>query len=42
MPEEDAVGRVISGATWAQFCDALKSAGGEILRPETPATEKLL
>ena len=39
MAEEDVVGRVISGASWAQFCDALKAAGAEVLRPETPATE---
>ncbi|MBS0577907.1 MAG: DUF1214 domain-containing protein [Proteobacteria bacterium] len=39
MAENDVVGRVISGATWEQFCDALKAAGKEILRPETPATE---
>jgi hypothetical protein len=39
MAEEDVVGRVISGATWEQFCDALKAAGKEVLRAETPATE---
>ena len=39
MAENDVVNRVVSGATWAQFCDALKAAGQEVLRPETPATE---
>jgi hypothetical protein len=39
MADQDAVGRVISGESWAQFCDALKAAGAEVLRPETPATE---
>ena len=39
MSQDDVIGRVISGATWAQFCDALKAAGAEILRPETPGTE---
>ncbi|MBS0366899.1 MAG: DUF1214 domain-containing protein [Proteobacteria bacterium] len=33
------VERVIDGRSWAEFCDALKSAGAAILRPETPATE---
>ena len=39
MAEDDAAGRVLSGRSWEQFCDALKSAGAAILRPETPATE---
>ena len=39
MAEDEVVGRVISGASWAQFCEALKAAGAEVLRPETPATE---
>lgn len=32
--EED----VISGEAWARFCDQLKAAGEQILRPETPVT----
>jgi hypothetical protein len=39
MAEDEVVGRVISGASWEQFCDALKAACKEVLRPETPATE---
>jgi len=39
MSEDEAIGRVISGASWEQFCEALKGAGAAILRPETPATE---
>ncbi len=39
MAQDETVGRVISGETWAQFCDELKAAGSEVLRPETPATE---
>jgi hypothetical protein len=30
---------VISGAVWDEFCDALKQAGRQILRSETPASE---
>jgi hypothetical protein len=30
---------VISGKTWDEFCDALKHAGQQILRPEAPADE---
>jgi hypothetical protein len=29
---------VVSGRTWAEFCDALKHAGQQILRPEAPAS----
>lgn len=34
----DASQDMISGATWARFCDHLKQAGDQILRPETPLT----
>jgi hypothetical protein len=30
-------GKVISGEVWDEFCDALKQAGRQVLRPETPA-----
>lgn len=30
---------VISGQTWDEFCDALKRAGQQILRPEAPVSE---
>ena len=29
---------VVSGRTWAEFCDTLKHAGQQILRPEAPAS----
>lgn len=29
--------RVVSGQTWEQFCDALKRAGQQVLRPDAPA-----
>src|SRR5688572_7305914 len=31
--------KVVSGETWDEFCDALKRAGRQVLRPETPASE---
>src|SRR5689334_14939080 len=30
-------GEVVSGRVWEEFCDTLKRAGEQILRPETPA-----
>jgi hypothetical protein len=30
---DDALAKVVSGAAWAEFCDALKAAGEEVLRP---------
>jgi hypothetical protein len=30
---------VISGRAWEQFCDSLKRAGTQVLRPEAPASE---
>lgn len=36
--DSSAAERVINGKTWEDFCDALKSAGSVILRPEAPDT----
>lgn len=33
----DAEKRVVSGQSWADFCDALKRAGEQVMRPEAPA-----
>ena len=35
--KQDLHGKVVSGETWDEFCDALKRAGRQILRPEAPA-----
>ena len=29
--------QVVSGQTWEQFCEVLKRAGNQVLRPETPS-----
>jgi hypothetical protein len=39
MAGQDHVSRVVSGKAWEDFCDALKDAGQQILRPEAPSTE---
>jgi hypothetical protein len=39
MADQDHVSRVVSGKAWEDFCDALKDAGKQILRPEAPSTE---
>jgi len=39
MNGNDAASRVISGESWEAFCDGLKEAGKQILRPEAPGTE---
>jgi hypothetical protein len=33
MDVSDATDKVVSGEAWAEFCDALKAAGEEVLRP---------
>lgn len=37
--DDKAQGRVISGEVWNEFCDTLKRAGQQVLRPEAPADE---
>lgn len=40
MPlREDANSKVLSGAVWELFCDRLKQAGQQVLRPEAPSDE---
>ena len=39
MNPDESLAKVLSGQTWAEFCDRLKDAGQVILRPEAPATE---
>jgi hypothetical protein len=36
MPNHDATRRILSGASWAEFCDRLKQAGDVILRDGSP------
>jgi len=37
--DQDARNAVISGEAWDSFCEALKRAGQQVLRPEAPADE---
>jgi hypothetical protein len=37
MSGTESVDRVASGRAWHEFCDALKRAGDQVLRPEAPA-----
>jgi len=37
--DDNAVRDVMSGAVWDEFCDTLKRAGQQVLRPEAPVSE---
>lgn len=37
--KDSATDKVITGEAWDEFCDALKRAGQQILRPEAPVSE---
>ncbi|HSW20856.1 MAG TPA: hypothetical protein VLJ86_26780 [Ramlibacter sp.] len=36
MPDSDSIDPIVSGRAWHEFCDALKRAGDQVLRPEAP------
>lgn len=37
MDDEKQVSRVVDGLVWEEFCDRLKAAGQQIMRPEAPS-----
>src|SRR5690625_5475520 len=37
MSEQELTQKVVDGRIWAEFCDHLKRAGEQVLRPEAPA-----
>lgn len=37
-PEDQAAARIMSGESWAEFCDSLKAAGASLSFPGTPQT----